>query len=98
MTILATSASEAEETMRMSLFNCRKLAELSGLDVQDGLREFRASGVPLDLNALRDRDWFPATRSVSLFSSSMKWNDDTKIRLAACGLGEKRSLCSYRDC
>lgn len=73
---------------RLSLFNCRKLAELPGLDMQDRLREFRASGVALDLNALRDRDWHPATRSVSLFSGSMKWNDATKARLAARGLAE----------
>ncbi|KVA30654.1 hypothetical protein WI44_11000 [Burkholderia cepacia] len=77
---------------RLSLFNCRNLAELPGLDVQDRLREFRASGVALDLNALRDRDWSPVTRSVSLFSGSMKWNDDAEVRLAARGLGEKGSL------
>ncbi len=71
---------------RLSLFNCRNLAELLGLDMQDRLREFRASGVALDLNALRDRDWSLTTRSVSLFSGSMKWNNDAKNRLAARGL------------
>ncbi|TCW75920.1 hypothetical protein C5O80_36855 [Burkholderia sp. SRS-46] len=76
---------------RLSLFNCRTLAELPGLDRQDRLREFHASRVALDLNALRDRDWPPATRSVSLFSGSLKWNDDAKVRLAARGLGEKTS-------
>ena len=77
---------------RLALLNCRELAELPGLDVQDRLREFWASGVALDLNGLRDRDWSPATRSVRLLSGSMKWNDEAKVRLAARGFGEEASL------
>lgn len=77
---------------RLLLANCRNLVELSGLNVQNRLREFCASGVALDLNALRDWNWSSATRSVRLFSGSMKWNDDAKAHLAARGLGEKGSL------
>ncbi|MCP1107749.1 hypothetical protein M6G53_20470 [Serratia nevei] len=77
---------------RLWLSNCRNLAELPGLDEQDRLREFCALRVALDLNALRDRDWPLATRSVHLFSASMKWNDDAKLRLAARGLGKEASL------
>ena len=74
---------------RLWLFNCKNLAELLGLDMQDRLQEFRASGVALNLNVLRDRDWLPTTRSVGLFSSSRKWNDDANARLTARGLSEK---------
>ncbi|UTV60513.1 hypothetical protein [Burkholderia arboris] len=77
---------------RLSLFNCKKLATLVGLDEQDRLREFRALEVALDLNALRDRDWSPVARSVRLFSGSRKWNEDATVRLAARGLGEEGSL------
>ncbi|VWB27554.1 hypothetical protein BLA6860_01149 [Burkholderia lata] len=86
LTTLDLSGAKLE---RLALFNCRKLADLPGLDGQDRLREFRASGVALDLNALRDRDWPPATRSVGLSSGSMKWNDDARARLAARGFDEK---------
>jgi hypothetical protein len=77
---------------RLQLFNCRNLAELSGLDMQNGLREFVASGVTLDLNALRDRDWPATMKSVRLFSGSKKWNDDAEARLTARSLNEKGSL------
>jgi len=74
---------------RLSLFNCKRLTELPGLEMQDRLREFRASHVALDLDMLRDRDWSPTTRSVRLFSGSRKWNDDAHARLIARGLDEK---------
>jgi hypothetical protein len=77
---------------RLWLFNCRKLAELPGLDMQDRLREFRAAEVALDLNALRDRDWPTTMRSVGLFTGSRKWNDATEASLTARGLGEKGDL------
>jgi len=77
---------------RLWLSNCRNLSELPGLDRQKRLQELRASGVALDLNALRDRDWGPTTCSVALFSGSNKWNEDTKARLTARGLCEKAGL------
>ena len=77
---------------RLSLVNCKKLAELQGLEMQDRLQEFHASRVALDLEALRDRDWSPATRSVTLYSGSEKWDKATQARLAARGLGEKGGL------
>ena len=77
---------------RLQLFNCRNLAELSGLDMQNRLREFVASGVALDLNALRDRDWPATMKAVKLFSGSKKWSDDAEARLTARGLSEERSL------
>lgn len=77
---------------RLWLFNCKTLSALHGLDMQNRLREFFASRVALDLNALRDGDWSPTASSVSLFSGSIKWKDDTKARLVARGLDEKRSF------
>jgi len=77
---------------RLWLFNCKSLAELPGLASQHRLKEFRASGVALDLSGLRDRDWPPATRSVHLFSNSKRWNDKTQASLAARGLSEKGEL------
>jgi hypothetical protein len=74
---------------RLWLFNCRTLAEIPGLELQQRLREFCASGVALDLDALRDREWPPTIRSVSLFSGSKKWNDAARGRLNARGLAEK---------
>lgn len=77
---------------RLWLFNCKTLAELPGLESQHRLKEFRVSGVALDLNGLRDRDWPSATRTVHLFSNSKRWNDDTQASLAARGLNEKGEL------
>jgi hypothetical protein len=71
---------------RLWLFNCKTLAELPGLASQHRLKEFLASGVRLDLNDLRDRDWPSATRSVQLYSNSRRWNDDADASLAARGL------------
>lgn len=77
---------------RLWLFNCKTLAELTGLDAQQRLKEFRASGVALDLSLLRDRAWPSATRTVHLFSNSQKWNDDAQAKLAARGLNESGEL------
>lgn len=77
---------------RLWLLNCKNLADLVGLEAQKRIREFRAYKVALDLNALRDRDWPPSARSISLFSGSEKWNDDALARLSARGLGEKGEL------
>ncbi|GLS06016.1 hypothetical protein GCM10007860_31810 [Chitiniphilus shinanonensis] len=77
--------------LRLRLRNCKRLAEISGLEAQDRLQELFTYGVALDLNTLRDRDWPLATRSVRLVSGNRKWNEDTKVRLAARGLGEDSS-------
>jgi hypothetical protein len=77
---------------RLWLFNCRNLAELPGLDMQDRLRQFRAGEVALDLNALRDGNWPATMRSVDLFTGSEKWNEATEASLRARGLGEKGEL------
>jgi hypothetical protein len=80
---------------RLWLYNCKKLAELPGLDKQERLREFRASVVALDMNALRDRDWPQTAASISLFSGSKKWNDDASAQLTERGLGQKGELWPY---
>lgn len=77
---------------RLWLNNCKKLAELTGLEKQERLREFRASGVALDMDYLRDREWPPTARSINLFAGSRKWNDDTEACLSARGIGEKGEL------
>lgn len=74
---------------RLWLFNCKNLATLHGLDRQQRLREFAASRVALDMDALRDRDWPASTRSVRLFTGKAKWNDAAQALLAAKGVGEK---------
>lgn len=74
---------------RLWLFNCKNLATLHGLDRQQRLREFSASRVALDMDALRDRDWPASTRSVQLFTGKTKWNDAAQALLAAKGVGEK---------
>jgi hypothetical protein len=68
---------------RLVLYNCKNLTSLECLDRQDRLREFWVSRVALDLDWLRDRDWPPTARSISLQSGSKKWNEETKARLAA---------------
>lgn len=60
---------------RLWLFNCNNLSELNGLDRQSRLREFFASRVLLDLDALRDRQWQASATSVQPFASGKKWND-----------------------
>ncbi len=76
---------------RLWLFNCKNLSSLRGLERQERLREFFASRVALDLDALRDREWPPSATSVQLFSGSKKWNHAAKAHLAAGGLGGKNS-------
>ncbi len=83
---------EGANLERLWLFNCKTLAALPGLESQHRLKEFRTSGVALDLNGLRDRDWPSATRSVHLFSHSKRWNADARASLAARGLSEKCEL------
>lgn len=77
---------------RLWLFNCKNLATLHGLDRQQRLREFAASRVALDMDALRDRDWPPSARSVRLFTGKTKWNDAAQALLAAKGVGEKNEV------
>lgn len=77
---------------RLWLYNCKRLAELPGLDRQERLREFRASVVALDMNALRDRDWPHTAISINLFSGNKKWNDEASVQLTARGLGQKGDL------
>lgn len=77
---------------RLWLFNCKRLAEMPGLDKQEWLREFRASVVALDMNALRDRDWPHTAFSINLFSGNKKWNDDASAQLTGRGLGQENDL------
>jgi hypothetical protein len=77
---------------RLWLYNCKGLADLPGLNRQERLREFRASVVALDMNALRDRDWPHTATSINLFSGNKKWNDDASAQLTGRGLGQKGDL------
>jgi hypothetical protein len=88
MTELDLSGANLE---RLWLYNCKNLSSLHGLDRQEQLREFFASRVALDMDALRDREWPPSATSVQLFSGSKKWNDAAKNHLAAGGLDGKNS-------
>ena len=76
---------------RLWLFNCKNLSVLPSLNKQGQLREFFASGVALDMDALRDRDWPLSAKSVQLSTGSKKWNDAARSRLAARGLAGKNS-------
>lgn len=77
---------------RLWLLNCKNLATLHGLDGQKRLREFAASRVALDMDALRDRDWPASAQSVRLFTGKTKWNDATQALLAAKGAGGKNEF------
>ncbi len=83
---------EGADLERLSLWNCKNLSDLPGLDRQRRLREFSAAQVALDMNALLDRDWPAATRSVRLFSNSLKWNEAAERRLAERQLGDAGSI------
>lgn len=72
---------------RLWLNNCRNLRELIGLDAQSRIRQFFASRVSLDLDALRDRDWPAAAYSVRLHSGRRRWDDAAEAQLATRGLG-----------
>lgn len=76
---------------RLWLYNCKNLSALHGLDRQERMREFFASGVALDLDALRDRQWPASTASVQLSSGGKRWNDAARAQLAARGLDGKNS-------
>lgn len=76
---------------RLWLFNCKNLSVLHSLNTQGQLREFFASGVALNMDALRDRDWPRSATSVQLSTGSKRWNDAARSRLAARGLAGKNS-------
>ncbi|MFM6931339.1 MAG: hypothetical protein ACKOUT_03745 [Novosphingobium sp.] len=77
---------------RLWLTNCKNLASLDGLELQTRLREFRASGVALEMDTLLDRDWPATMRSVKLFKNSRKWNDPAAAKLAKRGLDHPEQL------
>lgn len=79
------------ELERLWLDNCKHLSSLPGLDRQTRLREFSASRVALDMDALRDRNWPPTATSVRLFAGAKKWNDEARRQLAGRGLDGKTS-------
>ncbi|WJS05925.1 hypothetical protein [Roseibium aggregatum] len=66
----------------LSLFNCKNLKTLPGLELQDRLQEFEACRVGLDLDSLRDRTWPATTRAVRLISTREKWNVEAEKKLA----------------
>lgn len=76
------------------LYNCKNLATITGLELQNRLRTFRASVVALDLDQLRDRDWPATTTSVDLFSGRNKWDEAARQSLAARGLAGKSGMWS----
>lgn len=71
---------------RLWLNNCRNFRKLIGLEAQSRIRQFFASRVSLDLDALRDRDWPPSAASIRLHSGRRKWDDAAEVLLATRGL------------
>lgn len=74
---------------RLWLGNCKNLRILLSLNKQNNLKELYASRVALDLGELRDFTWPNTMEAIGLFSSSLKWNEETKAHLAGRG---------YRQC
>jgi hypothetical protein len=73
---------------RVRFTNCKKLAQLHGMDRLSQLEWFHVSRTALDLDGLRDRDWPTTTRSIGLFSGSRAWNDATKDMFARRGISQ----------
>jgi len=76
------------ELRRLSLFNCKNLARIKGLDALGELEEFRTGGTNLDLDGLRDRPWPPSLRVLALYRSSRLWNLATRRHLDGLGYRE----------
>jgi hypothetical protein len=76
------------ELRGLSLFNCKNLARIEGLDQLGQLEVFRTGGTDLDLDALRDRPWPPSLKVVGLYKSSRIWNESTRRHLDGLGYRE----------
>lgn len=70
---------------RLSLYNCKALARLTGLDHQARLCEFWSSKVDLNVDELRDFHWPATAKAVRIFSSSLKWNKLTERVMSVRG-------------
>jgi hypothetical protein len=80
-------------TIRLiGLDNCKSLKELVGIEDLHKLEQFTAVRTGLPLDQLRDRTWPKSLRVLRLWSSSKKWNEATRAKLAHLGyadLGER---------
>ena len=74
----------------LSIFNCKNLEALSGLETLTDLEHFRVSLTNLDLDTLRDRSWPPSMEVVALYSGSQKWNTEARAILDQRGYREFR--------
>lgn len=74
---------------RLSLYNCKTLGALPGLETLAGLREFRASMTALDPDALLHREWPPTLQALALFSGNRKWNDHARAEAERRGYAER---------
>lgn len=79
---LASLDLSGADLRRVFLVNCRNLSDLQGLDAQKRLEELHVYRVALDMDALRDRQWPPTMRAVSLLRDHNRWNAETKESLA----------------
>lgn len=73
---------------RLSLFNCKELARLVGLEHQARLRDFHSAKVALNSDYLRDFPWPVTTKAVKIFSGSFKWNELTAKILTERGYSQ----------
>jgi hypothetical protein len=69
----------------IGLDNCKSLKELVGIEDLGELEQFTAVKTGLPLDQLRDRTWPKSLRVLRLWSSSQKWNEATRAKLARLG-------------
>jgi len=69
----------------VSVHNCKNLSEIDGLLDLSDLRLFATSRTKLDLELLLRADWPKSMEVVGLFSTSDRWNEKAREKLAERG-------------
>ena len=72
----------------LALDDCKNLAKVLGLGDSAQLEHFTAIRSALLLDELRDRRWPASLRVLRLWSSNMKWNKATRLKLDTLGYQE----------
>jgi hypothetical protein len=72
----------------LSVHNCKNLQSVFDLGSLLDFEHLRVSRTQLDLEMLRDCNWPPSMKFVALYSSSEKWNEQTRSILECRGYKE----------
>ena len=70
---------------RLHIANCKSLKNITGLEQQVRLREFKLSKAAIDLNYFKHFAWPEAMENIQLLSGSSKWNKATAETLKEQG-------------